>query len=101
MKSSSLNYAVLNPRGIAIPPKLTSLVKRLSNLDDKTIYIVNVTRKVQTEEVLEGVATLIRQLYPRAKVIHILRKLNYYLDEPELWKEIADKADAAVVGPGD
>jgi hypothetical protein len=99
--ASSPFYEVLNPRGIAIPPKWTPLAARLPDLNDKTVYIVNVTRKVQSEEALEGVSTLIRERYPRAKVVHRLRKTNYHVDEPDLWKEVADKGDAAIVGPGD
>ncbi len=94
-------YEVLNPRGIMVPPTMTPLVARLPDLNDKTVYIVNSTRKVQTEEVLEGISTLIRERYPRAKVVHLLRKTNYHVDEPELWKEVAEKGDAAIVGPGD
>jgi hypothetical protein len=94
-------YEVINPRGIATPPKLTPLVPRLNDLNGKTIYVINSTRKVQSEEVLEGIATLIRQRFPQANVKHVLRKLNYHIDEPELWQEIADKGDAAILGPGD
>jgi hypothetical protein len=100
-KTGSPTYEVLNPRGIAVPPKLTPTVERLTDLNDKTVYVINVTRKVQSEEVLEGVATLIRERYPRSKVVHVLRKNNYYSDEPELWKEAAEKGDAVIVGPGD
>lgn len=94
-------YEVINPRGIATPPKLTPLVARLPDLNGKTVYVVNITRKVQSEEVLDGIATLIRQRFPGANVKHVLRKLNYHLDEPELWQEIAEKGDAAILGPGD
>jgi hypothetical protein len=94
-------YEVLNPRGIAAPPKLTPLAERLSDKIENTIYIINVTRKVQSEEVLEGVAHLIRERFPRSKVVHVLRKNNYHLDEPELWNEVAEKGNAAILGPGD
>jgi hypothetical protein len=94
-------YEVLNPRGIMTPPRLTPLVERLSDLDGKRIYIINVTRKVQSEEVLEGVAHLLRERYPKAEVVHVLRKNNYHLDEPELWNEVGEKGDGAIVGPGD
>ena len=98
---ASVNFEVVNPRGIAIPPKLTPLVPRIPDLNGKTVYVINVTRKVQTEEVLEAITTLLKERFPAANVVHVLRKLNYHLDEPELWKEVAEKADAAIVGPGD
>lgn len=94
-------YEVLNPRGIRRPVELTPLVDRVSDLNNKVVYVINVTRKVQSEEVMEGIAGLVRERFPRAEVVHILKNLNYHLDEPELWEEVKDKADAAVVGPGD
>ena len=92
---------VLNPRGIPRPVELKPLVTRIPDLNDKVVYVINVTRKVQTEEVMEAIAGSIRERFPRAEVIHVLKKTNYHLDEPELWEEVAAKADAAVVGPGD
>jgi hypothetical protein len=99
--ASSPNYEVLNPRGIPRPIELKPLVTRIPDLNGKVVYVINVTRKVQSEEVMEAVANFLRERFPRAEVIHVLRKLNYHLDEPELWKEVEEKADAAVVGPGD
>jgi len=94
-------YEVLNPRGIRRPVELKPLVNRVSDLNDKVVYVINVTRKVQSEEVMEAVASFIRERFPRAEVLHVLKTLNYHLDEPELWKEVKAKADAVVVGPGD
>jgi hypothetical protein len=94
-------YEVLNPRGVPRPVALKPLVTRIPDLNDKVVYVLNVTRKVHTEEVMEAIAGSIRERFPRAEVIHVLKKNNYHLDEPELWEEVAAKADAAVVGPGD
>ncbi|MBN1191685.1 MAG: hypothetical protein JXA46_18170 [Dehalococcoidales bacterium] len=99
--TDSAIYEVLNPRGISTPPKLTPLVERLTDLNDKTVYVINVTRKVQMEEVLEGVVHHIRERFPRSNVIHVLKSDNYHLDEPALWNEVAEKGDAAILGPGD
>jgi hypothetical protein len=64
------------------------------------VYIVN-TRKPHAEETLAAVASSLRERFPRAEVIHVMKKTSYRDDEPELWAEVAAKADAAVVGPGD
>ena len=94
-------YEVLNPRGTRRPVELQPLVTRVPDLNDKVVYVINVTRKVQSEEVMEAVASSLRERFPRAEVVHVLKNLNYHLDEPELWEEVAAKADAAIVGPGD
>ena len=99
--SISNNYEVLNPRGTARPVELKPLTTRVPDLNNKVVYVINITRKVQSEEVMEAVAGLLRERFPRTEVVHVLKKLNYHLDEPELWDEVAAKADAAIVGPGD
>ena len=102
MKTQELPmYEVLNPRGVPRPVELKPLVTRIPDLNDKVVYVINVTRKVHTEEVMEALAVSLRERFPRARVVHILKKTNYHLDEPELWEEVAAKADAAVLGPGD
>jgi hypothetical protein len=98
--SVSLQYEVLNPRGSIPVIKLASLVTRVPSLNDKVLYIVN-TRKPHAEETLSVLAKLIHKRFPKTEIHHLMKKTSYRDDEPELWKEIADKADAAVVGPGD
>jgi len=99
-KSSSVQYEVLHPRGTIPPATLTPLVDRVPDLDKKLVYIVN-TRKPHAEETLRGVEKLLRERYPSIDVYYIMKKTSYRDNEPELWDDVAAKADAAIVGPGD
>jgi hypothetical protein len=97
---ASIQYEVMNPRGSIPPIKLLPLVNRISDLNGKVLYIIN-TRKPHAEETLLAVSNLIKERFPRAEIKYIMKKTSYRDDEPELWQEIKDKADAAIVGPGD
>lgn len=99
-KSGNVLYEVLSPRGTIPPATLTPLVTRVSDLNDKVVYIVN-TRKPHAGETMTSLAGLLREHFPRAEVTYVMKKTSYRDDEPELWEEVAAKADAAVVGPGD
>jgi hypothetical protein len=94
------SYEVLNPRGLPPAVKLKPLTPRVQDLMGKVIYIANIN-KVYAEEVLEEVAKSIRQRFPGNEVVHRMMKNYYAIDDPELWKEIVEKGNAAVVGPGD
>jgi hypothetical protein len=95
-----IQYEVMNPRGICPPIKMLPLVDRIPDLNGKVLYIVN-TRKPHAEETLLAVAGLMKERFPGADIQYIMKKTSYRDDEPELWKEVAEKADAAIVGPGD
>lgn len=97
---ASVQYEVVNPRGSIPPIKLLPLVSRVPDLNGKVLYIVN-TRKPHAEETLLAVASSVKERFPRAEIKYIMKKTSYRDDEPELWKEVADNADAAIVGPGD
>lgn len=99
-KPVSVQYEVLNPRGTIPPATLTPLVTRIPDLNDKVVYIIN-TRKPHAKETMTSLAGLIRERFPRAEVTYVMKKTSYRDNEPELWEEVAAKADAAVVGPGD
>jgi hypothetical protein len=98
--TASIQYEVMNPRGSIPPVKMLPLVNRIPDLNGKSLYIVN-TRKPHAEETLLAVVNSVRERFPRAEIKYIMKKTSYRDDEPELWKEVADKADAAIVGPGD
>ena len=80
-------FTVLNPTGIAPPIQLKPMASRPASLDDKTIYLVDVT--------FNGGDLLLRQMQhwmaanmPRVKTEFRVKKGGYGTDDPELWKEI-------------
>ena len=99
-KKRPITYEALNPRGLAQPIKRTPLAPRISDLNDKTVYVVNVG-KTYSEEILAAIAKLLPEYFPRVKVVHTAKKTFYAENEPELWKEVKERADAVIIAPKD
>ena len=97
---ASIQYEVLNPRGSALPVQLTPLATRVADLNNKVVYAINI-RKPYAEEVLAAVAGFLQERFPSAQIVHVMKKESYRDDEPELWEEVAAKADAAIIAFGD
>ena len=99
-EKEQIAYEALNPRGIPEPIEIRALAPRISDLNGKTVYVVN-CGKTYADEILVGVAKLVRERFPGAEVVHTGKKKFYGEDEPELWKEIKERANAVVIGPKD
>jgi hypothetical protein len=99
-KQVEAKFAALNPRGTPEPIKVMALAPRLSDLNGKTVYVLN-TGKTYADEIFAAVAKLLPERFPQVKVVHTGKKKFYGEDEPELWKEVKEKADAVIIGPMD
>jgi len=99
-RKGQITYETLNPRGLPQPIKRTPLAPRISDLNDKTVYVVNVG-KTYSEEILAAIAKLLPEYFPRVKVVHTAKKTFYAEDEPELWKDVKERADAVIIAPKD
>lgn len=99
-KKAQITYEALNPRGIPEPIKLTPLAPRISDLNDKTVYVVN-CGKTYSEEILAAIAKLLPEYFPRVKVVHTTKKKFYGENEPELWNEVKERANAVIIAPKD
>lgn len=91
---------VYNP---AIAGKLADrlpLSPRLDTLDGKTLYMVDVQWGGPTAgySVLEVMQEWFNKNMPGVKTVLRHIKGNMFTDDPELWKEIGAKGDAAIVG---
>lgn len=77
----------------------TSLSPRLDTLNDKTIFITAPKQEGSLiEVVVEKITDKIMQKYPRAKVVFKYKTSEYHNDDPELWNEIKETADAFIYG---
>lgn len=91
---------VLNP---AIENKMVDripLSPRLDTLDGKTIYLVDISwgGPDAAYSVFEEIQSWFAQNKPSVKIV-IKRKAGMYTqDDPALWKEIAQKGNAALIG---
>ena len=87
---------VMNPRGIMPAIERIPMAKRPGSLDGKTIYIVD-TKFPNTKPFVNGLRDNLAAKYPKTTWIGVDKKGNYMLDDPELWAEIKEKADGAIV----
>jgi hypothetical protein len=97
---SSAKIAVLNP---AAPNKMVDRVPlspRLGTLDGKTIFLVDIGwgGPQAAPSVYEEMKAWLAQNKPGVKVEIRKIKGSYMEDQPELWKEISEKGQAAMIG---
>ena len=90
---------VLNPLGQ--PPAIVRvpMAPRITSLEGKTIYIVDIGF-TDTHQLLTEMQKLLEGKYP--KTTWIVRKKigTYFDDDPELWKEIKEKGAGMIMGVG-
>ena len=72
---------------------------RLADLNGKTVYLVN-TGFHGGKEFMEEVQDWFTRNRPDIKTELRNKKTSMFTDEPELWKEIKENGDAAVLGVG-
>jgi hypothetical protein len=91
---------ILDPRGqptIVVQP--SPLAPRLDTLEGKTIYLVDVGFGGGWEFLEETVAWFARNM-PDVKTVLQHKKGIMFVDEPEMWAEIKENADAVIFGVG-
>jgi hypothetical protein len=87
---------VMNPRGIQPEIRKIPMAKRLASLDDKTVYIVD-TKYPNTKPFVGALHDALKAKYPKTTWV-LKEKLGGYMDDdPNLWKEVKDKAAGAIV----
>ena len=98
--SNGDKITILNP---AISSKMVDrepLSPRLDTLKGKTIYMVDINwgGPDAASSVFREITAWFAQNMPSVKTV-IKRKAGMYeTDDPALWKEIAEKGDAAIIG---
>jgi len=100
IKTSTLLSTVLDPRGqptATVQP--TPLATRLDSIQGKTLYLVDVGFGGGWEFLEEAVAWFNRNR-PDIKTVLLHKKGNMFVDEPETWAELKEKADAVIFGVG-
>jgi hypothetical protein len=91
---------VLNPAIASKMARRAPLCPRLSSLDGKTLYLVDINwgGPDAAYSVYEEMQNWFAKEIPSLKVIIKRKKGSYSQDDPELWKEIAKNGNAAMVG---
>jgi hypothetical protein len=88
---------VLNPMGTPPPIQRKAMAQRLDTLDGKTLYFVN-TGYIGTDRLMAEMMAWFKTNYPKTNLV--LRSGSMSSITPALQAEIAEKADAAIVGLG-
>ena len=93
------DVTVLNPVGF--PPKVSAktLAPRLESLDGKTIYLVD-SRFDDSIELLKQIVAWFAEKMPGVTTRLVSLSGYYGRDDPELWEQIRQNGDAAILGVG-
>ncbi len=94
-----MKIAVMNPMGY--PPKIEQLgmAPRLDNLDGKTVYLMD-CRFDDGDILLQQMRDWFSENMPEVNAIFVRKSGVYTQDDPELFAELKEKADAVIVGTG-
>ncbi len=91
---------VLNPAVESQMVDRLPLSPRLSTLDGKTIYLVDINwgGPDAAYSVFEEIQSWFAQNKPGTKIVIKRKAGSYTTDDPALWKEIAKNGHAAIIG---
>ena len=93
---------VMNPAIAGNIAARAPLSSRIDTLEGKTIYMVDNQwgGPEGAYQLFEEIQNWFAENMPSTKVILRRTKDNMFGDDPELWKEISEKGDAAIIGTG-
>jgi len=91
---------VMNPAIANRMAERAPLIPRLDSMKGKTLYMVDVQwgGPNAAYSVFEEMQAWFSKNMPDVKTVLRRTKGNIFSDDPELWKEIGEKGDAAIVG---
>lgn len=90
---------VYNPLGTPPPIKLKAMAPRLDTIKGKTIYIVN-DGYPGSGILLGELAAVMKEKYPETTFIYKDKPGGMGSEDPGLWKEMEEKADAMIIALG-
>jgi hypothetical protein len=92
---------VFSPRGMPPPIQLKQMAPRLDSLDGKTIYLVN-DGYLGTDILLGEMQAWFKANMPKVTTIYKVKggMGGFTAEDPALWAEIKEKADAVIMGMG-
>jgi uncharacterized phage-like protein YoqJ len=98
-RSEMPKITVFNPMGTPPPIQAKQMASRLETLDGKTIYFVN-TGYIGTDRLMAEMMAWFKENYPKTNLVLKTQGAGMDNIQPQLLQEIAEKADAAIVGLG-
>lgn len=92
-------YTVIDPRGQPPARQQMPMAPRLDTINGKTIYIVDVNWPY-THQFAEQLYQVLSERFPETRFELRDKAGTYMVDDPELWKEITEKGNAAIMTTG-
>ena len=99
-KTVAEKITVLSPMGKPPALQIKPLAPRLDTLDGKTVYLVN-DGYLSTDILLDEMQAWFKANMPKVNTVYRLKGgQGFTAEDPKLWAEIKEKADAVVMGMG-
>ena len=99
-RANEQTITVLSPVGIPPEIELKPMAPRLDTLDGKTVYLVN-DGYLGTDLLLGEMQAWFKANMPEVNTVYKRKGGGgFTAEDPELWAEIKEKADAVVMGMG-
>lgn len=99
-KDAEQKITVLSPIGIPPEIQLKSMAPRLDTLNGKTVYLVN-DGYLGTDILLGEMQAWFKANMPEVNAVYKVKGGGgFAAEDPALWAEIKEKADAVVMGMG-
>jgi hypothetical protein len=91
---------VLNPLGTPPPIKLKTMAPRLDTIEGKTIYLVN-DGYIGSDNLLYEMQDWFKANYPKTTTVYKRKGGGGFdVEDPALWAEMKEKADAIIIALG-
>ena len=92
-------YKVLNPLGEAKEAEPIPLAPRVPDLSGKVVYCIS--QYVGGADIfISKVASILPRIAPGVTAVYKRKPGAYMSDDPDLWEEVSEKADAVIYGCG-
>jgi hypothetical protein len=98
-RAQEAKITVLNPLGQAPPITRMPMAPRISGLEGKTVYIVDINF-TDTHQLFTEMQKLLSQQYPKTNWVVRTKSGTYFDDDQTLWAEIKSKGNAMIMGVG-
>jgi hypothetical protein len=97
--SWAIHDPVNQPRDTAERLSHLQMAPRLDKLEGRTVFLVD-TGFAGAKDFIEELDAWFKENRPAIKIEVRHKKTGMFTDEPELWKEIKQNGDAAILGVG-
>ena len=87
---------VMNPRGIKPEIRKIPMAPRPDTLDGKTVYVVDI-KYPNTKPFVDELFAALKAKYPKTTWVLKQKFGGYMDDDPNLWKEVKEKAAGSIV----